>query len=419
MKFQESTFSTGSREVKYVLEEAKYNKDYLIVVFSGFAPITAKSPYRYNYIRTLRQIDANKLFILDKEGPRGSYYLGKAMTFDFEKDVIALIEAMMKKLNIDHQHVIMGGTSKGGSAALYYALKYKMGRAIVGAPQTKIANYILSIKIENEGTAEYILGDRKNKANIQALNRLIYEQLETNNETRLSILSSEHDNQYSGHIIPFEEALKKIQRPYTLVLDNDIKNHNDVAKFYPAFLVNKLLKLMYGFTVEPIKYQFDENSYEIATKTEVPNDFTPAIHFYEEDNLLKELSFTTERKSFELHLSALKEIQVAYVIKKAGQVIYRNDVGEHLISDKNKLCTPKIEKVNDNKFYFDLNISSKQKLKYAFYIYHEGKIHEKIMYQRKQKMTYRADRPGKYLVKYFILLPNKEKIIGKFEQILI
>ena len=416
MKFEESSYTTATREVKYVLEEAENNKDYLIVVFSGFSSVKASTPYRYNYIRTLRQIDATKLFILDSDGPRGSYYLGKAMTFDFEKDVIALIESIIEKTGVEKKNVILGGTSKGGSAALYYALKYKMGNAIVGAPQTKIANYVLRVA---GGTADHMLGDRSNKENINELNNLIYKQLETNNETFLTILGSEHDNQHKGHIVPFVEALEKSQHTYTLLLDDNIKGHDDVAKYYPDFFVKKLLELMYGFIVEPVTYQFDTKSYEISTKTMVPNGFSTAIHFYDENELIKEIPFTEGRKPFDLNLPEPKQIEVAYTIIKDGQAIYRNNVGEHLISDKNVIGNPTIEKANGNKIRFDINLSTKKKLKYAFYIYHDGNIIEKIMYQSKQKMTYRVNSPGKYLVKYFILLPKGEKVVGKFEQILI
>ncbi|MCM3742050.1 hypothetical protein M3210_17570 [Oceanobacillus luteolus] len=416
MNFTESVYEGTTREVKYVLEEAEHNTDYLVIVFSGFASVKAASPYRYNYIRTLRQVDAHKLFILDEDGPRGSYYLGKAMSFDFEKSIIELIEETMNKLGVEHKNVITAGTSKGGSAALYYALKYKLGRAIVGAPQTKIANYVLSI---NGETADYMLGDRTDKEKVIKLNRLIYDQLEHNQETILTILGSEHDNQHKQHIAPFAEELKERNHPHTLILDDDIKGHNDVAVYYPPFIVNELLDIMYGLKVTDVNYEADYEGFKVQTETVIPEGYTEVIRFYDGDTLINEIGYNDTRNTFKLDLEKITFVTISYAILKESNVIYRKDLAEHLISDKNIICEPVIEKVNDRKFKFDLNLQTNQNLQYAFYVYQNGKVIEKIMYQRKQTMTYRAKEEGKYLVKYFILLPTKEKVIGKSDVILI
>ena len=55
------------RRLKYIYEN--HSSDKLLVVFSGFADKPV-----YNYIRTLKDIKCNKLFILDDFGYRGSYY---------------------------------------------------------------------------------------------------------------------------------------------------------------------------------------------------------------------------------------------------------------------------------------------------------------------------------------------------------
>src|SRR5690625_9688 len=86
--------------VKYILETSKNNND-LIVVFSGIPRQGLKA--RYNYMRTLEKIDANKLFILDDLGydQRGGFYLGKDNDYFMVRAVLHLVEKTKSDLSID------------------------------------------------------------------------------------------------------------------------------------------------------------------------------------------------------------------------------------------------------------------------------------------------------------------------------
>ena len=413
MNFNESTYQGSTKEVTYVLEEAAYNTDYLIIVFSGFAPVRSLNQYRYNYVRTLRRVDAHKLFILDKDSTRGSYYLGKEMSFDFEQSVSELIEDTITKLHIDKAKVITAGTSKGASAALYYALKYKFGQAIAGAPQTRIAEYITQYAKE---TAAYMLGDVDDEAKVAELNNVIYNQLDTNNETLLTILGSVHDKQYPDHIVPLVEEMDKRNHPYSLLLDENIKSHGDIAKYYPDFIVNKLLDLIHGFTVHPVHYEFADNVFRMTTDNVPPAGYTAKIRFYEEDDILKEMNFDNNKHLFHFNLSKPTHVTVAYCLVKGDHTVYREDVGEHFISDTNVICNPAIEQ-KDGEIHFALNLDTALNVKFAYYTYYNGKVIDKIMYQGKQTMTYRPEEPGRYFIKYFIMLPSGEKVTGKTKEI--
>lgn len=413
MKFLESTYTKGSKEVKYVLEEGKHNKNFLVIIFSGFASADAKPPYKYNYIRTLRQLDCHKLFILDKDGPRGSYYLGENLTFDFEKSVYSLIEHTLRQFNIKRENVITAGTSKGGSAALYYGLKYKMGYIIAGAPQTKIANYVLSIK---DDTAKHMLGDMNNKDNIVKLNKLIYEQLESNNSTKITILGSENDWQHRQHIIPFVEKLKEKSHPHKLIIDNNIKNHSGIAQAFPNFFVSKLLDLFYSIKLNQINLKIIRGKIYIESHTDLPNRYLEQINIYNADGEL----LTEEDISNKIKLDFKNNhpiiVKVAYAIKYNGNTIFEKPLDELVVNVNNKICVPKIN-VRGSKLHFKLNIKTKIKLKYAFYLYKDGKNIEKIMYQTKQDLIYDVKTPGEYYIKYFILLPNEEKIVNRSQNV--
>lgn len=75
--------------LKYLYE--KNDSDTLIIVFSGFSDTPV-----YNYVRTLKSINANKLFLLDDFGYRGSYYWYEHGTNLPSELVISLIQ---KKLS--------------------------------------------------------------------------------------------------------------------------------------------------------------------------------------------------------------------------------------------------------------------------------------------------------------------------------
>ena len=61
--------------LRYLLQTSRLS-DTLVVCFSGFGN---GGVAKYNYISTLKSVNANKLFILDDFGynKQGSYYLGE------------------------------------------------------------------------------------------------------------------------------------------------------------------------------------------------------------------------------------------------------------------------------------------------------------------------------------------------------
>ena len=132
------------KKIKFLSYERDSEK--LVVIFSGFNGPDAERQQSYNYIRSLINLNVNKLFILDNHGDRGSYYVGNIDQGSVEMSVFELIEFQRRKLEITRKNVILCGSSKGGSAALYFGLKYGYGEVISGAPQIKISDYLGSLE---------------------------------------------------------------------------------------------------------------------------------------------------------------------------------------------------------------------------------------------------------------------------------
>lgn len=251
--FKNEKIHVSNNGIRYFFKKAKFkNKDKLIVIFSAFSSDRAK----YNYINTLSLFDCNKLYILDDYGSKGSYYLGLNGMLDIETSVVSLISNIMYENNILFKNVISVGSSKGGTAALYYGMKYNYGNIIVGAPQYKIGTYLsdLSIKIY----AEEIFGE------INLANRIKYDnliRLVCNSNSNVCLLTSEGDNQYKKVLKEFENIAKELD--IKLIISKcEIKHHNEISREFPKFLnehlegilkVNKIKNRLTGSILQECK----------------------------------------------------------------------------------------------------------------------------------------------------------------------
>ena len=230
-KFHGEKIFSSIHPIKYYFEKAKLNnKNKLMIIFSAFSTDEAK----YNYISTLKTCDCNKLFILDDFGSKGTYYLGLKGDFNIETSVMALISYIMSKNKILFSNVISIGSSKGGSAAIYYGLKYNFGNIIAGAPQYKIGTYLSDLSISDY--ALEIFGE------ISDCNRIKYNnliRLSANTCTNIYLLTSDGDNQYKKVLKEFEFVSREIN--IKLNIDKcEINNHGEISREFPKFLYDKL-----------------------------------------------------------------------------------------------------------------------------------------------------------------------------------
>ncbi|WP_307193407.1 accessory Sec system protein Asp2 [Neobacillus niacini] len=218
--------------IKYIVKEGRINKDYLLVVFSGFSEINAERKHAYNYMTPLKNLDCNKLFILDNYGPTGCYYFGENMNLEVESSVMSLITNIIRKNKIRYENVITAGSSKGGSAALYFGLKYNFGAVFAGAFQSKIADLISFRRPE---AYKYLLGEEPNPTGHQMLNNIIYKQLNKEIFTKLYLISSKKDWQHPEHIQPFLNTLEEKQIPYLYYECEEMVDHSDIGRHFPDF----------------------------------------------------------------------------------------------------------------------------------------------------------------------------------------
>lgn len=232
----EKTF-VSVKPVKYIFQHSP-NSDHLVVVFSAFNP--KGSAPAYNYIRTIQSLDVNKLFILDDQGERGSYYLGINRIFDAEASVLSLITKIANENNILHKNVICCGSSKGGYAALYFGIKYSFGHVVAGAPQTKLGSYLLGAG--ELPTFELVAGDTSSSSK-DFLDNILYDVVANAVKVpNIIIHVGSGDHHYRGHVLPFVDHLKS----YGIDCLLDVKEYSDhgEVKYFQSLLVEKLIDIV-------------------------------------------------------------------------------------------------------------------------------------------------------------------------------
>lgn len=401
--------------IKYVFSEGKGNKDYLVVVFSAFSRENDEIKHRFNYIRSLNHIDCHRLFILDNYGPRGCYYLGANMDFEVETSVSSLISYFTGKYGISQKNVITAGSSKGGSAALYFGLKYYYGHVIAGAPQTKIAHYVLR---SAKDTAAYMFGESHPSGEaIQKLDQIIFEQLNKEIGSKVYLLSSEHDSQFPIHVRPFLDLLKQKQINSHIEINNDIKNHSQIAQHFPYFLQKILYQLIYGLDLE-IVYEKMDNGVRLIRVDQLGKQAATTLSINHEKNCVLDIPFEAEAQ-FDISTigtsNLLKKLNISLDIRHETPLSIPL---ESIIFSRDYLQKTYDYRIVNDHIFFKLDGHHLQDVEYAFYMILDNQVLEKIMYQDEPGLIYPITRPGNYRVHYFVRSKRSgDKISAKTHEI--
>lgn len=230
---KQRVFSFENTRVKYIFEQCEDSSD-IIVVLSSCTRQGVKA--RYNYMRTLHNVRANKLFILDDFGPdgRGSYYIGRDYTFCEDLATKALIEMFIEKTAA--KRVIFTGSSKGGWAAMNFGLQFNNSYIVCGAPQYYVANWFGKCE-----SLKYITGDFSEER-IHYVNNYLRQRIFANESThsqRISLHYSDKDHTYCEHIQYMVADLEKAG--YTIERDIEhYENHSDVSIYFPKYMVSTI-----------------------------------------------------------------------------------------------------------------------------------------------------------------------------------
>lgn len=231
--------------IKYLLYPNS-DSEKLIVVFQAI-----NTKQSYNYIKTLKEFNINKLFIKDDYGldelTKSSYYLGVKKDLSIAEYTQKLINEVVQKLNIKDENVIFAGSSKGGYAALYHGYTFGSGTILPGGPQIMLGDYLYQ---ENPASIRYeifksIVGDFT-QDNKEWANSLLYNVLKNTSApyptTKVHIgLKEPH---YVEHVAFLEKWVNELQIPNVEIAGEDYTTHEELAEYYPIFLNKEVKRLI-------------------------------------------------------------------------------------------------------------------------------------------------------------------------------
>ena len=236
--FHQKKYIHDKKAIKYIYE--KQGKKDLIIDFSSCTRKGIKA--RYNYVRTLKNMDLDQLFILDDYGfdGRGIYYLGKDMDFFVERAVFHMISHITSGNH--YQRIIFAGSSKGGYGALNFGFMFPGSCIIAGAPQYHLGNYLMDWDNHLDDTLKYITGKTRNyvsKAVVNDLNSHLHDKIRNykSDKSAVSIYLhySRQEHTYQEHI---KDLIKDLKDNGFYVREDagEYKNHSDVSLYFPDYL---------------------------------------------------------------------------------------------------------------------------------------------------------------------------------------
>lgn len=117
--------------VEYVLKNRK--SDRLLIIFSSMVG-------KYNFMRALKNASADQLYIRDCWADNNSYYWFENKEDYPELYTQNLIDIVLQSRK--YKEVITLGSSKGGTAAIYYGLKNNANLIYAGACQYRVGDYL-------------------------------------------------------------------------------------------------------------------------------------------------------------------------------------------------------------------------------------------------------------------------------------
>ena len=202
--------------VRYIYDAGKTKR--LLIVFSGIGG-------DYNFRTTLRKSEDNVLYIKDIWAHGVSYYLFENGTSLPEQLTSSLIDFFISSGRYDS--IVTIGSSKGGTAALYYGIKYHCDKIYIGSCQFELGKYIGRYhKFRNPHYYHDLMGNIKLDEGIALMNSKIIDMLKSNSGicTKIILLYSTEEHTYQEHIVPLLSTLDACGISYETLLENFTKH---------------------------------------------------------------------------------------------------------------------------------------------------------------------------------------------------
>ncbi|MFB7462221.1 hypothetical protein ACFCZ1_01730 [Streptomyces sp. NPDC056224] len=235
--------ASGEVPVEYRFSHARNGNRHLVVVFAN---LTAPGEYGWSN-GVLDNLRSNILWIRDLFDGENSYYLCKGMDFGLERSVAGLISRVMHALSLTPDECTMFGSSKGGSAALFFGLKYGFRNIVASVPQFLVGTYVR----EDMPDAARMMMGAVTEENVRVLDSVLPDVVRgsANRSANTYLITSPQDEQYARQVEPFLGLFQGYEN-FNLIFNDSplIANHGKVSLRNLPAIMGLLNLLVDGIT---------------------------------------------------------------------------------------------------------------------------------------------------------------------------
>ncbi|MFU0881847.1 accessory Sec system protein Asp2 [Kluyvera cryocrescens] len=265
-------------DIIYKIKKRKYDNNHLIVVFSGFG--SEGGFFTYDFVNVLSESPATVIWIKDDFSSICAYYLCKDFDFSIERAVYKFISNMLIDLDIKKEQCTLAGFSKGGTAAIYFGIKYNFKNILSTVPQFKIGSYVHT---GWPAVAENMMGEVLPEK-ISMLDSLLPIEIDKDIvlDKNIYLLTSIADHQYEGEVKPNLLPFFKYKN-FNLFYAQSllVAEHSQVSSYHVPLILGILNSICqgaiphYGYTELKADMRFGGNEIDndaVAILRKIPID---------------------------------------------------------------------------------------------------------------------------------------------------
>jgi len=226
-------------DVKYLFFPAHRQSNILLITFSSF-PELDELP-QYDLVDSLEEFECNRLHLLDDFGSRGCYYLCENKDYKIERSVVKLINQLCKEQGIVRKIAL--GANEGGTAAIYYSIKYDFDTVIAETPHFYIGQHVKKLP-DFRSILDFMVGIKDDQSAVHYLDDIVTQIINSKEycRTKMVICTRKEDDEsfQSMNIQHLVNALNEKRIPYILSdIDNSLQT-TDTAGFFSSKLKKHL-----------------------------------------------------------------------------------------------------------------------------------------------------------------------------------
>lgn len=214
----------------------RHHSDTLLIVFSAIGSA------RFNYLRTLKECDCDQLYIRDCWAGGVSYYWYENKSNHPEIYTQNLINSILEKKS--YKTIITIGSSKGGTAAVYYGLTLKATMVIAGACQYRVGDYLSRHQYkEHPEQWRAVVDEELSSRWIKILDEKLEDMIEQNSgtKTKFRLIYSNKEHTYPEHIRPLIDKLNECSIEHEDQIES-FPEHSMIGECFKKALVELFLK---------------------------------------------------------------------------------------------------------------------------------------------------------------------------------